>query len=162
MYSVHEEGNVYSGEFDPSPSPPRGQKPKLGLLIVTVVLVSAITGGLAGGAFGYWAAQASAPELPAVDQPAPLAAAQNEAVVNRDVDAPVEEPRVIEREVVDRPTVVGNRMGEVPEGHPDLRSERQGQQPRRHPGRAGLQGKFPEPAPAAVEEPGCEQQHDPG
>jgi S1-C subfamily serine protease len=67
MYSKSTEesddlGEIYSVK---APSRPR---PRLGFLIVVLVLFSAMVGGLAGGAFGYWAARAAAQETPVANE----------------------------------------------------------------------------------------------
>ena len=96
MYTLQmDEGNQLS-EVYPRPVSPRAQRPKIGLLILTVVLVSALTGGLAGGAFGYWAAQTTAPKEPTMGQVASPALAVDQPVAKRDV--PVAEREVVEEE----------------------------------------------------------------
>ena len=60
-------------------------------LYCETALVSAITGGLAGGALGYWTVQVTAPEGPAAEQLAPSTAATDQSVLGRAANAPAEE-----------------------------------------------------------------------
>lgn len=83
-------GEVYPGTI---PSRPRS---RLGFLIVVLVLVSAMVGGLAGGAFGYWAAQAAAPETPVVAELAAQAPALDQPVSQH--EASVAGRQVVEEE----------------------------------------------------------------
>ena len=96
MYAIPREDSDKLGEAYPRAASRRGHRPRFGLLIVTVVLVSALTGGLAGGAFGYWAAQATAPEAPTVEQPARAVTVVDQPVAER--EAPVIEREVVEEE----------------------------------------------------------------
>jgi len=66
-------------------------------LIITVVLVSALTGGLAGAAFGYWAAQATAQQPSTIEQTARVAPVVDRPTTER--DAPVIEREVVEDEI---------------------------------------------------------------
>jgi S1-C subfamily serine protease len=96
MYTIPREDSDRLGEAYPRAASRRGHRPRFGLLIVTVILVSALTGGLAGGAFGYWAAQVTAPEAPTVEQPARAAPVVDQPVAER--DAPGIEREVVEEE----------------------------------------------------------------
>lgn len=98
MYTLDKEYNDEPRGGYPTHHPSGASKPRIGLLILTVIMVSALTGGVAGGAFGYWAAQVTAPEM---QQPAPAAVTMDQSVTSRDVTADIPPERVLEREVVE-------------------------------------------------------------
>jgi 2-alkenal reductase len=95
MYTTQMEDREAFGVTDTEPNHPR-KKPRLGLLIVTVILVSALTGGLAGGAFGYWAAQATTPDVADGLQPTPVTAIVDQPVIERDTG--ISEPQALDEE----------------------------------------------------------------
>jgi 2-alkenal reductase len=95
MYTVNTQDSDQMREVFPRAVPSRPRR-RLGFLVVALVLVSAIVGGLAGGAFGYWAAQATASEKPSVEQLAARAPAPDQPVSDR--AASVTERQVVEEE----------------------------------------------------------------
>jgi 2-alkenal reductase len=98
MYTLDKECNDEPRGGYPTPPPSVGSKPRIGFLILTVIIVSAFTGGVAGGAFGYWAAQVTAPE---VQLPAPAAVTLEQPVTSHDVAADIPPERALAREVVE-------------------------------------------------------------
>jgi 2-alkenal reductase len=101
MYSVNENEDARSEEVYSTPNRSRRSRPGLWLTILTVVVVSALTGGLAGGAFGYWAAQTIEPKAPEVAQPVSASMTLEKPVANQSADTIVQQGRVLEREVVE-------------------------------------------------------------
>jgi 2-alkenal reductase len=98
MYTEDWENNKESGAVFSKQRSPRGPKPRSGRLIITVILVSALTGGLAGGVLGYWAAQTSVPGGHAAAQLASPMIALDQPALDRDPDAPAVEREVVEEE----------------------------------------------------------------
>lgn len=96
MYTGQTQDRNQLSEFYSKTAPRRDRKPRLALLLVTVFLVSAITGGLAGGALGYWVAQTTEPEAPAVVQPAQVTNVMERST--RERDESVTERQVVEEE----------------------------------------------------------------
>jgi 2-alkenal reductase len=72
------------------------------MLVVTVVLLSALMGGLVGGAAGYWAARATMPDTPAVvERPSMALPAMDQTVTERQTPAAESEAAAPEREIVE-------------------------------------------------------------
>jgi S1-C subfamily serine protease len=95
MYSKSTENGddlreVYSGK-----APPR-LRPRLGFLIVVLVLFSAMVGGLAGGAFGYWAARAADQDTPIANELVAQAPATDQSVSDNGLS--VAEQQMVEEE----------------------------------------------------------------
>lgn len=73
MYGAKVEDNHILRDVYPRQTPDRGPGVSIGRLIITIIVVSAITGGLVGGALGFWAAQRRDAEAAPVEQLPPVA-----------------------------------------------------------------------------------------
>jgi S1-C subfamily serine protease len=98
MHTEDWQNDKRSGAAFPEQRSPRGTKPRSGRLLITVILISALTGGLAGAALGYWTAQTSVPRGGPADPAAFPAIALDQSALDRNPDVPTVEREVVEEE----------------------------------------------------------------